>query len=160
MAEAKKENKRQTYVTLFDILYVVVVVFLVIQPSFEEYQSTREAMGQLKQCRSNIEEIYKAIEAYQKQHNGNVPKKLSDLKVSADGTLPMCPACAALKRSNSYEDKGYEFVQKTSYSAAVYTVCCRGGNHFALDIPKNQPYYSSSKGLHPSDYELIKFDKK
>ena len=160
MSESNKEKKRQNYSVPLDVLYIVVVVCLVLQPAYDEYQRGAAAMAELKQCRANIEEIHKAIDAYSESHDGRVPKMLADLKFADGKSLPICPAAQDLKRGNSYEGKGYEYQQKASYRPAVYTVKCWGHNHFNMHIPRNQPYYNSRQGLHPSDFEIDKYSRK
>lgn len=154
-----KEKKRTSYAVPLGIMYIVVVIFFVLQPAYVEYQRAVNAMEELKQCRANIEEIRRAVEVYCHRHEGNAPASLSDLQFVGGKPLPACPAAQALKRGNSYEGKGYEYLQKTSHRPVLFTVRCWGNNHYHLNIPKHQPFYSSRKGLHPSDYEIDKYNK-
>ena len=160
MTESNKEKKRQNYSVPLDILYIAVVVFLVLKPAYEQYQRDAGAMNDLLQCRTNIEEISKAVDAYSKEHDGKVPNSLADLKFGKEKKLPACPSAQALKRGNSYDGRGYDYLQKTAHRPALYTVSCWGHNHYHYNIPKNQPFYSSRKGLHPTDYEIDKYRRK
>ena len=48
-----KEKKRTSYAVPLGMMYIVVVIFFVLQPAYVEYQRAVNAMEELKQCRAN-----------------------------------------------------------------------------------------------------------
>ena len=156
MADVKLGSKRQSIIPMLNFMYMTLVIFLVLQPGYTKHVTLSSGREHFMQCRANVDSIHKAIEAYRKRHNGAIPTELGELCRGRDkciDNLPICPVVEEKKMVSSYE-KGYQYIQVTPFKPAVYTICCFGTNHDAVNVPKSQPYYSSVKRLHPSDFEL------
>lgn len=151
MAELRTENKRKSYVPAFNFLFLAVAI-LVMYPAYVEAQNAKEERIKFEQCRKNIDTIHTALEEYQKKNYGYLPEYLDEL-CAKNGELEELPRCPNNERM-SYGEKGYKMIQKTVFRSPSYTVFCCGENHHIGNVKRNQPYYNSRNGLHPTDYEL------
>lgn len=93
-------------------------------------------------CKANLKDMSTALNLYSNEFGGFYPPNLTLITPSYVSSIPRCPSTSQDTYSAGYSvsDDGHS-----------YTLCCNGQNHGDFGYGLNQPYYSSSDGLMPSD---------
>ena len=159
-SRSKNRGTRQSPVPLLNFLFLGIVIFLYIYPSYQQYLVVSDAKVHFEACRANIDELHKSIELYRRLHNGELPNQLILLVTGKKKYIEKIPTCdlSTYAKGSSYgTSEGYEFIQVTPMKPAVYTIRCHGLLHSDYPgVKKDEPYYSSLSGLHPTDFEIGK----
>lgn len=114
-------------------LTIIALVAMLIVPGF----LTKQAMERQYGCKSNLETIGKALEAYSAEHKGQYPSVLGELVPRYIERIPDCPASSTDTYSHSY---------KSRTKPDNYTLFCSGYNHNAFSGREYHLYLDPETG--------------
>lgn len=143
MADKANKKSEPNLVEVGSILFILVVLFSVILPAWDQVSHQAEEEANLQQCQQNLLDLHRGIDAYRKAHKGAFPPDLNVLVY--EELIPEVPQCPSSEKQ-SYADKGYIY---KSGDPGRYTLMCVGNAHGELDLDRNEPLYDSLYGLRP-----------
>jgi len=143
MAENGKKKPEPNLVEVASILFIVAILFSVVQPGVGMIREKALKRANLVKCQQNIMKLKDAIEAYRKANEGRFPRTLQAMV--KEGSLDMMPKCPS-QGKRGYDDDGYFF---RPGDPGRFTILCRGEVHSETDAGKDEPVYDSLYGLKP-----------
>ncbi len=143
MADNGKKKPEPNLVEVASILFIVAILFSVVQPGVGMIGEKAEKRANLVKCQQNIMKLKNAIDSYRQANKGSFPRTLQEMV--RQGSLDMMPKCPS-QGKRGYDDDGYFF---RPGDPGRFTILCRGEVHSEAGAQKDEPIYDSLYGLEP-----------
>ncbi len=131
MFKRRSPKKGFTLIELLTSIFIIATLMAIMVPFLRRNVYKTQFIA----CKSNLKNISTALQLYNNDNDTRFPVSLDFLTPTYMGVMPKCPSA-----TNTY---GYDHIE----TPESYTIYCNGLNHGILDVPVNQPFWSSSSGL-------------